>query len=318
MKLILSPLERERLQEWAQGAVASRALGLRSRIILDCAGESSLAEVGLALGVSTQTVGKWRRRFLAKRVDGLLDTPRSGAPRRITGVQIERVLAMTLETQAAETWSTRKMAIDAGMSQSAVARIWSAFGVQPRRSEAYRLSTNPRFVGQVQGLVGLYLNPPDRAFVLCLGAGPRGPASRHHRVLPVAPIDIKAARVTGAFQLQSRNHGCIRFLESVDRCGPVEVELCIVLDDAGTREAPSIRRWLRLHPRFQVHVSPTRASWLNLVERWFGLLNGTPADLARTIDAYLDHSNSGPEPFRWTAPPSFARSWRRRQPMNRM
>jgi transposase len=278
-------------------------------------------------------VGKWRSRFLDAGVDGLLDESRPGAPRKITDQQVESVIVKTLESQppAATHWSTRSMARSSGLSQSAISRIWRAFALQPHRSEAFKLSRDPLFLEKVRDIVGLYMNPPDRALVLCLDEKSQIQAlDRTQPLLPMRPgqverrshdyvrhgttslfaaLDVKTGKVIGQCHRRHRAKEFRNFLQTVNANVPAELEIHLILDNYGTHKTPAIRRWLASHPRFQTHFTPTSASWLNLVERWFALLTtkrirrGTfhsTCALEKAIQEFLDVHNQQPKPFVWT------------------
>jgi len=325
--------ERERLQEWARRPKTAQALALRSRIVLECAVGQPNTVVAGKLGITHQTVGKWRQRFLEQRLDGLLDEPRPGAPRQVSDAQIERVVRMTLERTPADAthWSTRTMARRSGLSQTMVSRIWRAFALQPHRVEGFKLSKDPLFVEKVRDIAGLYLNPPDRALVLCVDEKAQIQAlDRSQPLLPMRPgqaerrstdyvrhgtinlfaaLDAKAGTVIGEFHRRHRTAEFKSFLETIDAAVPSELELHLILDNYGTHKTAPIKRWLLRHPRFHLHFTPTGGSWLNLVERWFALLtekqlrrgvHRSTRELQDAIRSYLDHHNRNPKPFIWT------------------
>jgi transposase len=282
------------------------------------------------------TVGKWRSRFVARRLDGLLDEPRPGAPRKISDEQVEAVIVKTLETKPENTthWSTRGMAQATGLSQTAISRIWRAFNVQPHRTETFKLSTDPLFVDKVRDVVGLYMNPPDRAVVLCVDEKsqvqaldrsqpllPMGPGqverhthdyARHGTTSLFAALNVATGKVIGNCQQKHRHQEFIKFLELIDEQVPEtpDVEVHLVMDNYATHKTPRVRRWFARHPRFHVHFTPTSASWLNQVERFFaeitekrirrGAFRSVKA-LRTAIEQYLDHHNQNPRPFAWTA-----------------
>ena len=325
--------ERERLQEWARRPKTAQALALRSRIVLECAAGQPNVVVAGKLGITHQTVGKWRQRFVEQRLDGLLDEPRPGAPRQVSDAQIERVVRMTLERTPADAthWSTRAMARRSGLSQTMVSRIWRAFALQPHRVEGFKLSKDPLFVEKVRDIAGLYLNPPDRALVLCVDEKAQIQAlDRSQPLLPMRPgqaerrssdyvrhgtinlfaaLDAKAGTVIGEFHRRHRTAEFKSFLETIDAAVPSELELHLILDNYGTHKTTPIKRWLLRHPRFHLHFTPTGGSWLNLVERWFALLtekqlrrgvHRSTRELQDAIRSYLDHHNRNPKPFIWT------------------
>jgi transposase len=329
----LAAEERERLEEWARRPKTAQALAQRSRIVLACAtGRSNLA-VASNMGITHQTVGKWRQRFLERRLDGLLDEPRPGAPRTVTDAQVERVVRVTLESTPADAthWSTRAMAKRCGLSQTMVSRIWRAFGLQPHRVEGFKLSKDPLFIEKLRDIVGLYLHPPERAVVLCVDEKAQVQAlDRSQPVLPMRPgqaerrtpdylrhgttnlfaaLDYKAGTVIGEFHRRHRALEFRSFLETIDTVVPAKFELHLILDNYGTHKTPAIKRWLLRHPRFHLHFTPTSTSWLNLVERWFASLtekqlrrgaHRSTRELEDAIRRYLELSNRNPKAFIWT------------------
>ena len=325
--------ERDTLERWARRPKTAQALAQRARIVLVCGAGATISAAAAQLGVTRQTVGRWRRRFLQQRVDGLLDEPRPGAPRRITDAQVERVIAMTLEQtpRDATHWSTRAMAKASGLSQTAVSRIWRAFVLQPHRTETFKLSKDPLFIEKVRDIVGLYLNPPDKALVLCTDEKSQIQAlDRTQPLLPMRPgqaerrthdykrygttslfaaLDVKTGTGIGECHRRHRAVEFRKFLDTIETAVPAALEVHLVLDNYGTHKTPAIHRWLVRHPRFHLHFTPTGASWINLVERWFGVLTekqirrgthrSTP-QLETAIRRYIDHSNQHPKPFVWT------------------
>jgi transposase len=289
--------------------------------------------VATALGVSRQTVATWRGRFAEHRLEGLTDAPRSGAPRTIGDEAVERLVALTPEEapSGATHWSTRSMARRAGMSQTAVSRIWRAFGLRPHRAETFKLSSGPAFVEKVRDVVGLYLAPPERALVLCVDEKPQIQAAqgtapafplrpgqperrtrdwRRHGTLDLfAALDVKAGTVIGACKGRHRAVEFRAFLDQVEAAVPADLEVHLVLDDLKTHRTRLIHDWLVKRPRFHLHFTPTSASWLNLVECWFALLSRrrlergaftSTADLEAAILAHIAETNADPKPFVWT------------------
>jgi transposase len=285
------------------------------------------------LGITHQTAGKWRRRFVEKRLAGIHDELRPGAPRRITDRDVERVIVRTLESQPRDAthWSTRSMAEATGMSQSAISRIWRAFALQPHRVETFKLSNDPLFVEKVRDIVGLYLCPPDKALVLCVDEKSQIQAlDRTQPLLPMRPgqaerrthdyvrhgtttlfaaLDIKSGAVIGECYRRHRAKEFRRFLDRIDSAVPRGLDVHLILDNYQTHKTPAIRRWLARHPRFHVHFTPTYASWINLVERWFAALtekqvrrgvHRSTRALEAAIRAYIDTTNEHPTPFVWT------------------
>ena len=325
--------ERETLERWARRPKSAQALAQRSRIVLECAAGKPNTAVARKLGLTHQTVGKWRQRFLERRLDGLLDEPRPGAPRQVGDAQVERVVRLTLESTPADAthWSTRAMAKRSGLSQTMVGRIWRAFGLQPHRVEGFKLSKDPLFIEKVRDIVGLYLNPPDRALVLCVDEKAQIQAlDRSQPLLPMRPgqaerrtpdylrhgtinlfaaLDAKAGTVIGECHQRHRAVEFRNFLATIDAAVPGDLELHLILDNYGTHKTPAIKRWLLRHPRFHLHFTPTGGSWLNLVERWFALLterqlrrgvHRSIRELEDAIRTYLEHHNRHPKPFIWT------------------
>jgi len=331
--VILSPSERQTLEGWTRRHTSAQALALRSRVILLAAMGRSNTEVAHALRVTKQTVGKWRSRFVSRRLEGLLDEPRPGAPRRITDVHVERVVTRTLEStpRDATHWSTRSMAKACGVSQSSVSRIWRAFALKPHRAETFKLSKDPLFVEKVRDIVGLYLNPPDKALVLCVDEKAQIQAlDRTQPILPMRPgqperrthdyqrhgttslfaaLDVAAGKIIGECHSRHRSQEFRKFLDRIDKEVPRTLDVHLILDNYGTHKTPPIHRWMLRHPRFHLHFTPTGASWLNLVERWFAELTqkqirrGThrsTRQLIAAIENYLTHTNYSPKPFVWT------------------
>ena len=332
-ELTLSAEERETLQGWAQRRKTAQALALRARIVLACAEGRSNTVVASALRVCKPTVGKWRGRFVVKRLEGLLDEPRPGAPRRIGDAQVERVITLTLESTPANAthWSSRLMARRCGMSQSAVSRIWRAFGLQPHRSETFKLSRDPLFVEKVRDIVGLYLNPPERALVLCVDEKAQIQAlDRTQPLLPMRPgqierrthdyqrhgttslfaaLEMASGKVIGECHRRHRALEFRQFLATVDVAIPAELDVHLILDNYGTHKTPSVQRWLLRHPRYHLHFTPTGSSWINLVERWFATLterqlrraaHRSTRELEAALRHYVETYNQEPKPFTWT------------------
>jgi transposase len=331
--LMLTMTERATLQQWARRPKTAQAMAQRARIILACAEGQTNKAVARASRVTQQTVCKWRQRFVAQRLDGLLDDPRPGAPRTVTDAAIDRLVAQTLETTPANAthWSTRTMARTSGLSRSTVHRIWRAFGLQPHRTEAFKLSADPLFVEKVRDIVGLYLNPPDKAFVLCVDEKAQIQAlDRTRPLLPMRPgqverrthdyrrhgttslfaaLEVKTGRIIGQLHQRHRAREFRQFLDTIEASVPSTLDVHLILDNYGTHKTALIRRWLLKRPRFHVHYTPTGASWLNLVERWFALL--TERQLRRgvhpsvhalkaAIRQYITVTNQHPTPFQWT------------------
>lgn len=328
----LSKQQNNQLVEWTRRHKTSQALALRARIILACAEEDTKNAVARRCRVYRNTVSKWHGRFVERGLDGLLDEPRPGAPRKHGDAEIERLIATTLNERPAEAthWSTRLLARKLGVSQSTVSRVWRAFGLQPHRSETFKLSTDPLFVEKVRDIVGLYLNPPTKAMVLCVDEKSQIQAlDRTQPLLPLAPgiperrthdymrhgtttlfaaLDLATGKVIGELHRRHRGKEFLTFLRTIDTNVPATLDVHLVMDNYGTHKTPAVRGWLARHPRFKVHFTPTSSSWLNLVERWFATLSerqikrGThrsTIELERAIRRYLDTHNKDPKPFTW-------------------
>ena len=331
--LFLSADERETLERWMRRPTTAQALAMRARIIVHCAGGKTNTVVAEAMGLAKQTVGKWRARFIERRLDGLLDEPRPGGPRSITDTDVERVVTLTLETTPADAthWSTRSMAARSGLSQSAISRIWRAFALQPHRTETFKLSSDPLFIEKVRDIVGLYLNPPQRALVLCVDEKsqiqalertapllPMRPGQierrthdyrRHGTTSLFAALDVKTGQIIGACHRRHRSTEFRRFLDRVDAAIPPDLDVHLILDNYATHKTPTIQRWLAQRPRYHLHFTPTSASWLNLVERWFAALTEkqlrrgvfrSTRELEQTVERYIHEHNIAPKPFIWT------------------
>ena len=331
--LHLSSDERESLERWKRRPTTAQALALRSRIILRCSEGKTNTVVAGEIGLAKQTVGKWRARFIERRLDGLLDEPRPGGPRSITDTDVERVVTLTLETTPADAthWSTRSMAARTGLSQSAISRIWRAFALQPHRTETFKLSSDPLFIEKVRDIVGLYLNPPQRALVLCVDEKsqiqaldrtapllPMRPGQierrthdyrRHGTTSLFAALDVKTGEVIGACHRRHRSTEFRRFLDRVDATVPPDLDVHLILDNYATHKTPPIQRWLARRPRYHLHFTPTSSSWLNQVERWFAALTEkqlrrgvfrSTRELEQAIEQYIDQHNAASKPFIWT------------------
>ena len=332
VEVVLSGEEREVLERWARRPKSSQALALRCRIVLAAAEGRSSTDIAAALGCNKSTVGKWRGRFARRGLDGLHDEPRPGKPRSISDEDVERVIVKTLEEQprGATHWSTRSMAAATGMSQTAVSRIWRAFALKPHQSESFKLSPDPLFIEKVRDIVGLYLNPPDAAVVLCVDEKSQIQAlDRSAPVLPLMPgvperathdyvrngttnlyaaLDVASGQVISEMTARHRAEEFRRFLNTINTAVPEHLEIHVVLDNSSTHKTPQIQRWLLRHPRFHVHFTPTYSSWLNLVERWFAELTtkwikrGTHRsvkDLTASIRTWLATWNEDPKPYVW-------------------
>ena len=335
VRLDLTPEERTTLERWTRRRSTAQALALRARIVLACADHPDVAHGVLAaeLGVHRATVGFWRKRFAARRLAGLKDDPRVGAPRRISDADVERAIATTLEQMPPDGthWSTRGLAQAVGLKRTTVATIWRAFGLQPHRSETFKLSTDPLFVEKVRDIVGLYLDPPVRALVLCVDEKPQIQATEGTApVLPMRPgqserrthdyvrhgtrdlfaaLDVKAGTVIGEVHQRHRSEEFRHFLDTVDANTPPELDLHLILDNAATHKTALIQRWVLKRPRVHLHFTPTGASWINLVECWFSLLQrralaraafASTEALEAALRDYIAATNAAPKPFIWT------------------
>jgi transposase len=331
--LILSDEERSELTSLASRRKTAQALALRARIVLGCAEGGQNKDVAARLRLDSATVGKWRRRFVEHRVDGLRDEPRSGAPRTIEDARIEAVIVTTLESvpKDATHWSSRGMARASGVSVSSVQRIWRAFGLQPHRMETFKLSTDPDFVAKVRDVVGLYVSPPQHAVVLCvdeksqiqaldrsqpmLPMRPGQPARRSHDYIRhgttslFAALDIATGKIIGKCYGRHRAAEFRKFLDEIEAAVPRDLDVHLVMDNYATHKTPLIRTWLAKRPRWHVHLTPTSSSWLNQVERFFALLTDkkirrgiyrSVSALRADIASFIGHHNADPKPFRWT------------------
>jgi len=331
--VVLSAEEREELERWTRRPTTSNGLASRARIVLRCAEGGTDLAVAAALGVDRNTVGKWRRRYLAGGLEGLLDEPRPGRPRTVSDAAVEEVIVRTLETKPRDAthWSTRSMAAQVGLSQTAVSRIWRAFGLQPHRVETWKLSKDPFFIDNVRDVVGLYLAPPERAVVLCVDEKSQIQAlDRTAPILPLLPgtperathdykragtsslyaaLDITSGKVIGALHARHRAIEFKKFLQTIDQAVPAELDVHVVLDNSSTHKTPAIQRWLVAHPRFVLHFTPTSSSWLNLVERWFAelttkkLRRGSHTSVRQLNDEirdWIEAWNDAPRPYVWT------------------
>jgi transposase len=329
----LTDPEREMLQRWTRRPTTAQALAQRARVILECAADETNTRVARKLRLTKQTVGKWRSRFLAKRLDGLLDDPRPGAPRTVSDAHVEDVVTLTLETKPRDAthWSTRAMAARCGLSQTTVSRIWRAFGLQPHRTDTFKLSPDPLFVEKVRDIVGLYLDPPERALVLCVDEKSQIQAlDRTQPLLPMRPgqperrthdyvrhgttslfaaLEVVSGKIIGQCHRRHRAVEFRRFLETIEAAVPADLDVHLILDNYATHKTPAIRRWLTKRPRYHLHFTPIGASWINLVERWFALLtqkqlrrgvHRSTRALETAILEYIALSNIHPKPFVWT------------------
>ena len=330
--LTVSDQDREVIERLARRSRVNRQGAFRARIVLACADGSANVDVARRLRTTDDTVAKWRKRFIDQGPDGLFDEQRPGAPRKIMDDQIEKVVVETLESlpRGRTHWSTRSMADHLGMSHSTIGRIWRAFGLQPHISERFQLSKDPLLVEKTRDIVGLYLNPPDNAVVVCVDEKSQIQAlERSQPVLPMefgqperqtsdyfrhgttdlfAALTIATGAVLGKCYPQHRAKEFMSFLGEIEANVPAGLDIHVVLDNLATHKTPAVKRWLTRRPRFHLHFTPTHGSWLNQVERFFGLLtehalrrgsHTSPRELRDAITLYIDTHNERPKPFRW-------------------
>jgi transposase len=330
--LVLSQPERQELESLARRSRSAPAVARRARLVLACAAGADNKTVARRHRVAPATVGTWRRRFLQDRIAGLYDEPRPGAPRTITDDDVEAVVIRTLETtpQGATHWSTREMAKATGLSHMAISRIWRAFGLQPHRRETFKLSPDPLLVEKVRDIVGLYLNPPPRAVVFCVDVKPQIQAlDRTAPLLPMQPgqverrthdyqrhgttslyagLNVQTGKVLDQIHPRQRSREFLRFLKQIDAQVPADLEVHVILDNASAHKSAAVRRWQLRHPRFHFHFTPTYASWMNLVERWFSALttkmlqrgvHRSVRDLVAAIREFLEVHNASGKRYVW-------------------
>lgn len=331
--LVLSDDEREQLTRWARRAKSSQALALRSKIVLASAEGLNNVKVAAKLGVAAHTVAKWRARFVADRLDGPVDEPRPGRPTTISVDQVEEVIVATLEStpKNATHWTRASMAERSGLSKSTIGRIWKTFELKPHRVEGFKFSTDPLFIEKVYDVIGLYLNPPETAVVLCVDEKSQVQAlDRSQPVLPMMPGMLEkrthdyfrngTTSLFAAFNVADgtvissihRRHRAVefkKFLTKIDTEVPAELDVHIVCDNYATHKTPLVKNWLEAHPRFHIHFTPTGSSWLNQVERWFAYLTQQLLQrsvhkniqaLEADIRAWAKNWNENPKPFIWT------------------
>jgi transposase len=332
--ILLSEADRAALERFAARTRSARRLAFRAKVILASASGVSDVAVARRVRASANTVGCWRKRFVQKGIDGLFDEPRPGAPRTIDDAAVEQVVVATLERtpKGATHWSTRTMAKHQGLSHTTVGRIWRAFGLQPHRSETFTISRDPRLIEKVRDIVGLYMSPPEHALILCVDEKSQIQAlNRTQPVLPMrlgeverrthdydrhgtttlfAALDVATGNVLGKCYPRHRATEFLDFLRAIEATMPTDVEIHVILDNYATHKTPAVRRWLAKRPRFHLHFTPTHASWLNQVERWFGLLtqrqlrrgaHTSVAALKQAITDFIVAHNEAPTPFKWTA-----------------
>lgn len=332
-ELVLTDDEREQLGRWSRRAKSAQSLALRSRIVLACADGLDNTAAATRVGCSPATVGKWRARFVEHRVDGLIDEPRPGRPPTISAEKVEDVVVSTLESTPtnATHWSRTKMAQRSGLSPSTIGRIWRSFELKPHREDGFKLSNDPLFVEKVYDVVGLYLNPPEAAVVLCVDEKSQVQAlSRSQPAFPMMPgmpekrtHDYIRHGTTSLFAAFNTADGTVisslhrrhratefrKFMNKIDTEVPEHLEVHLICDNYGTHKTPTITTWLERHPRFHMHFTPTYSSWLNQVERFFAyitsdLLQRSDHRNVQTLEAdirkWIKAWNENPQPFIWT------------------
>jgi len=332
-ELRLTDEEREVLCGMLRRRTTAQSLALRARIVLRCEEVDSNRDIAEEVGVSEQTVGKWRRRFVTRRIDGLYDEPRIGGPRTISDARVEDVVRRTLTTKpkSGTHWTTRQLARTVGVSPASVGRIWKAFGLQPHRTESFSLSKDPQFIAKVRDIVGLYLDPPERALVLCVDEKSQIQALdraqpalsimfehperrthsyvRHGTTSLFAALDVATGKVIGKCFRKHRGREFLAFLDLIEQSVPPQLDVHLVMDNYATHKTPRVKRWLLRHPRYHVHFTPTTSSWLNLVECFFSILSRrllkrgvhrSTLALEKDIRRCLDSHNDESRPFVWT------------------
>jgi putative transposase len=333
-QVTLDQRQREQLEAFARSRSLPHALVVRAKIVLEAADGEQSRQIGRKLGVSRETVGKWRGRFASAGIEGLYDEYRSGRPRSIEDERISQLVSTTLHSKpkGATQWSCREMAEATGISKSTVQRVWSAFGLKPHRQESFKLSTDPLFVEKVRDVVGLYLKPPQNALVLCVDEKSQCQAlertqpmlpmglgyvegvthdyTRHGTTTLFAALDIANGEVLTDCQPHHRHQEFLSFLRQIDSNVPKELSIHLVLDNYATHKHEKVKAWLTRHPRYHLHFVPTYSSWLNQVERWFALITQrairrgsfrSVKELTAKIDQFVSVYNKKAKPFMWVA-----------------
>ncbi len=334
--IVLEDWEQEKLRLVARRPKTSQRDSMRARVILSAAQGLSNLKIAEQLGIHNTTVGKWRNRFAKDRMDGLFDAPRSGAPRKVSDKKVEAVVTKTLERKpkGKTHWSTREMAKSAGISHQTVKRIWNAFGLKPHLVDHFKFSTDPFFVEKVRDIVGLYLNPPDKAMLFCVDEKSQAQAlERAQPIFPMRPgipetqthdyirhgttslfaaLNVLIGEVFGKCKNRHRHQEFLSFMRALDKQIPKEDgrEIHLVMDNYATHKVDKVKRWFAKRPYYHVHFTPTGSSWINQIERWFALLTEqcirrgsfrSVNDLEQRIDEFIEANNEDPKPFKWTA-----------------
>lgn len=332
--ITVSNEQREVLLRWTRRATTAQSLALRARIVLACADGVPNTYVAQRLNTTNATVGKWRERFRCNGLDGLCDEPRPGAPRTVNDDKVEEIVVKTLENKPKDAthWSTRLMAKDARVSQTTVVRVWHAFGLKPHLEDTFKLSKDPMFIEKVRDIVGLYMNPPEKAVVLCVDEKSQVQAlDRTQPLLPMSPgyperkshdyvrngttslfaaLDVATGNVVGKCHHQHRHQEFLKFLKTIEANVPEGLDVHLVMDNYGTHKTPKIKNGLARRPHWHVHFTPTSASWLNQVERFFAQITNrrirrgvfrSVSELELAIQDYLTTHNPNTKPFVWAA-----------------
>jgi transposase len=331
--LILTTDERTELERLTRRSRTNRRLAFRAALVLACADGATNTAVARRYRTSNQCVCLWRKRFVERRLEGLYDEPRVGGPRTISDADVERIVVQTLETKpkGKTHWSTREMAAKAGVSHTTVGRIWRAFGLKPHVVQTFKVSDDPQFVEKVRDVVGLYMNPPDRAVVFSVDE--KSQIQALERAQPVLPMDlgqperqthnyirhgtldlfaalnVATGEVLARCKKQHRAKDLVAFLAELEASVERSLDIHVILDNLSAHKAPPVQRWLVRNPRVHLHFTPTYSSWLNLVERFFGLLtqqalkrgsHSSIPQLREAILTYVEAHNESSRPFKWT------------------